>query len=319
VNLLRASSSKMTRLYIVKKRRKKTALPIYPWRRSETLPWNKLFQIGYSKVGTSSIFEYLDNNGLASPHWRIKKDWLRTFYAEGCLGDWPGVEEEFSGKTWKNIEAIEKQHCIKTIEEWHLDESLEARCLGYIDVSEPYAHLVATRMRICEIADKPLLDLVPEFYDVFTDVRATAFGVYKDPNAKDGTGFIREYIEGYKKFGLLDAQYPNSRFILNLRDPQKWVKSELNWDLKRHVPNWHRLAYALDLAPEDLREHLLADWDAHVAAVRAHFADRPGQLMEIDLEKDVPEEIPARINEFLGLDLDVRHWGAKNVNPKKVA
>ncbi len=106
---------------------------------------------------------------------------------------------------------------------------------------------------------------------------------------------------------------------MNLRDPQKWVKSELNWGLKTHVPNWHRLAYALDVAPEDLREYLLADWDAHVAAVRAHFADRPGQLMEIDLEKDIPEEIPGRLNEFLGLDLDVRHWGAKNVNPKKVA
>lgn len=95
----------------------------------------------------------------------------------------------------------------------------------------------------------------------------------------------------------LDAAFPGSKFILTLRDPDKWVESFI-----AHV---RRVAFAKDGTyvghPErdqswrmtygynpaqflDKPEYLIETiYEKRLAEVRAYFADRPADLLEIDL------------------------------------
>lgn len=65
-------------------------------------------------------------------------------------------------------------------------------------------------------------------------------------------------------FKELDARYPSSRFIFTLRDMADWVRSRtVRWPLTPH-------------------EHIKA-WQDHEAAVRAHFKDRPQDILWYNL------------------------------------
>lgn len=82
-------------------------------------------------------------------------------------------------------------------------------------------------------------------------------------------------------FDVLDHQYPESRFILTVRDLEDWLESRT-----RHVEvNQARREQGtysgtfLELDVEGWRTEALA----HVARVRAHFAGRPDDLLELDI------------------------------------
>ena len=58
-----------------------------------------------------------------------------------------------------------------------------------------------------------------EEYDVFTDME-----------------FLSEsgvFLEGYKLFPFLAAQYPDAVFILNTRDRESWIRSRVSHEAKR--------------------------------------------------------------------------------------
>jgi hypothetical protein len=84
-------------------------------------------------------------------------------------------------------------------------------------------------------------------------------------------------------FRELDALFPGSRFILTLRDPQSWIAS-----LVRHFGGRESDMLEWIYGVRAVRGHesgCLTVYEAHNAAVRAHFASRPGALLEIDVEK----------------------------------
>lgn len=82
-------------------------------------------------------------------------------------------------------------------------------------------------------------------------------------------------------FDVLDRQYPGSRFILTVRDVDEWVASR-----ERHVhANLERQARGeyegtfLEVAPDAWRAEMID----HEARVRAYFADRPDDLLVLDV------------------------------------
>ena len=82
----------------------------------------------------------------------------------------------------------------------------------------------------------------------------------------------------------LDARYPDARFILTLRDPQRWLKSFADQfaagGLDPYSARLHRDLYGVDgFDPE----RCLSAFQRHTSQVRAHFADRPGDLLEMDI------------------------------------
>ncbi|MEM8770398.1 MAG: sulfotransferase family protein [Pseudomonadota bacterium] len=84
-------------------------------------------------------------------------------------------------------------------------------------------------------------------------------------------------------FRELDAAYPNSKFILTVRDSDSWFAS-----LENHfgaAPNAMQEFVYGAASPSGNRERFLAVYEAHEQAVRAHFARRPDDLLIMDLKQ----------------------------------
>ena len=82
-------------------------------------------------------------------------------------------------------------------------------------------------------------------------------------------------------FDVLDQQYPDSRFILTVRDLEGWLESRarhVEANQARREQGTYNGAF-LELDVGGWRAEALA----HVARVRAHFAGRPDDLLELDI------------------------------------
>lgn len=105
---------------------------------------------------------------------------------------------------------------------------------------------------------QPLLTYIGEHYNAYFDVES----------------IVRRYVE-------LDQQYPRSRFILTTRTLDGWLASR-----EKHVrANQERAARGkYDGAWLTIdRDGWTDEWHRHHAAVRAYFADRPDDLLAIDI------------------------------------
>lgn len=98
----------------------------------------------------------------------------------------------------------------------------------------------------------------------------------------------------------LDEKYPGSRFILTLRDEDKWLKSVVN-HLGFLPDDMQKLTYGVSfpLGNEDI---FLEKYRAHNRDVLAYFKDRPKDLLVVDwsdgsgwdvlcpfVERDIPD------------------------------
>lgn len=91
----------------------------------------------------------------------------------------------------------------------------------------------------------------------------------------------------------LDRAYPGSKFILTVRDEEKWLRSVRNhWDgnLNPFRRQWkedpftnkvHRLLYGQNWFDAEV---FLARYRRHNAEVREYFKDRPGHLLVMDMD-----------------------------------
>jgi hypothetical protein len=120
---------------------------------------------------------------------------------------------------------------------------------------------------------QPLLRYLGEQYDAYFDVESLVH-----------------------LFDRADREYPGSRFLLTTRPVEPWIDS-----LERHVlANQGRAArgeYEGTLLVVD-PERWLQEYESHHAAVRSYFADRPGDLLEIDITRGDGWEVLAP---FLGV------------------
>lgn len=107
----------------------------------------------------------------------------------------------------------------------------------------------------------------------------------------------------------LERKYPQSRFILVSRNLSDWWSSLVRhwrWDKSprtHQLGNYEYIQYnryttrsLYNVNPGD-RDMLVGLHAQHLASVRAHFADYPDRLLEVDVEDP---EIGARIAAFVG-------------------
>jgi hypothetical protein len=132
-------------------------------------------------------------------------------------------------------------------------------------------------------------------------------------------------------------QHKNSKFILNIRDKDKWIASRLNHGNFNDKRRWkfgeyNLRAYAKDMmirygrilnidftqdqdsncsnGPELLIKIWSAQWDSHIKDVKEFFkGGRANNLLIFDIEKD---NINKLINFFKDLDLDSDKWNQSN-------
>jgi len=123
--------------------------------------------------------------------------------------------------------------------------------------------------------------------------------------------YVDELIFAQNYFKELSQCYPPAKFILNIRDKNKWIKSRLLHNNKTYVFK-NNNAYS-ELLNIKSNESFLADlwsrqWDFHIQKVK-NFFNNSGKLLIFDIEKD---NICKLIDFFKDLDLNKEHWGISN-------
>lgn len=180
------------------------ALPeILTLRASMMLNNQKIFQIGFNKSGSASIFDFMKSNGFASVHW----------------------------------------------ERGQLSEQLKEN------------HKAGT----------PLLSGY-ENYQVFTDM---------EHREKDQSAFYS--YQHY--FQDLDKQYPDSIFILNYRDVDKWIKGRIY-----HPGYLERCMSVAGVSTEEVIDQWKQHFYKHISSVKSYFKDRDN-LITLDLDNDKKDKL----------------------------
>lgn len=93
-------------------------------------------------------------------------------------------------------------------------------------------------------------------------------------------------IEAFKDYAFLDQYFPGAIFLLNTRRVDDWVNSRY---LHRNGAYARAFAHHLGVGLGDLGDIWRADWHAHLAGCRAHFAGRP-EFVEIDIDEATPDD-----------------------------
>lgn len=84
-------------------------------------------------------------------------------------------------------------------------------------------------------------------------------------------------------FKELDARYPHSKFILTIRESDKWVKSVVKHFKKHRIPS-HEWIYGVPMA-KGYEDAYVQRYEAHNLEVLEYFKDRPDDLLVIDITK----------------------------------
>lgn len=104
-------------------------------------------------------------------------------------------------------------------------------------------------------------------------------------------------------FKELDANYPGSKFILNTRDKDDWIKSRC-----AHVDPMNKKRYvdvlceAYNISEADLITRWNQEWDEHHANVIEYFKDRPQDLLIFNIDTDNAEKICEFFKDTFELD-----------------
>lgn len=143
--------------------------------------------------------------------------------------------------------------------------------------------LAAAMQRNLE-AGLPVMHGYDTRFDAFTDLSKTV-------HAAEHDGF-----QGFFRYREIMRDYPESRFILNTRDPERWIRSRLR-HFRKDWPEYQ--AYYRHLYGTSDRDEIVARWRAereehHSNVIRDVPADR---LLVFDIEKDDP----IRLCRFAGL------------------
>lgn len=115
-------------------------------------------------------------------------------------------------------------------------------------------------------------------------------------------------------YRALDAAYPGSKFILTLRDPEAWFSSIDN-HFGHQATELNAFAYGRDFArARDHKDHWIKTYEAHNAAVRDYFRDRPGDLLEMTLADG---DCWQKLCPFLGVDIPDAPFPVKNTSARR--
>ena len=111
-------------------------------------------------------------------------------------------------------------------------------------------------------------------------------------------------FEPIRCFPEIMRDYPDTILLLNVRKREDWIRSRLrhgHGEFVRRVMR-QRGVSSIDQIADSWR----AEWDTHLAEVRAFMADRPEQLVEFDLDTGSAEALVERLPDYR---LRAEDWG----------
>ena len=122
-----------------------------------------------------------------------------------------------------------------------------------------------------------------------------------------------------KEYKTLDAQYPNSLFILNTRDKLDWMVSRLNHRAprsdgeSRSYIRFMNRKNKTQLSWEEWVCRWSKEWDYHHSDTSEYFKDRSNDFLIFYIHNN-----PKKIKTFLKIKtLDLKFWGQRGITPNK--
>lgn len=115
-------------------------------------------------------------------------------------------------------------------------------------------------------------------------------GLYRLPVLEEYQGAVDIPIAPF--FAQLDREYPGSRFVLTVRESEAWLRSvELHWELMmdwwHHYPEFKRFQEFISACAYGSiafsRDRFLYAYETHRQNVERYFAQRPGDLLVLDI------------------------------------
>jgi Sulfotransferase domain len=119
----------------------------------------------------------------------------------------------------------------------------------------------------------------------------TEYDAFTDMEYLDGFG---TYLEGYKLFPYLAAQYPDAVFILNTRDREAWIRSRLVQ--KRGYAARQRVHFNV-ASNQELAEVWRTEWQRHHRRVTEFFAGHTYRFLVCNIETDLPHLLNQKVPE----------------------
>ncbi|MGD0191537.1 MAG: sulfotransferase [Rhizomicrobium sp.] len=169
------------------------------------------------------------------------------------------------------------------------------RTIHWYFKSNGYRSVHWDKGRLANRIFRNLVDSVPlltgyEDYSVFSDMEDIVRGVFA--------------FEAYKLYPYLSAQYPDSIFILNTRDFDKWLKSR--FEHGAYAKKWKNLL-AVD-SDDQLVSKWRNDWERHHENVERFFAPGRYRFLKFDIENDNAEKLNLALPEYR---LDVEKYSIR--------
>jgi hypothetical protein len=113
----------------------------------------------------------------------------------------------------------------------------------------------------------------------------------------------RDTFDGNSLFREILRDYPDTIMLLNWRDRDDWIRSRLRHGHGEFAAREQRLRGLASQA--DLCDQWRREWDQHLAAVRAFMVDRPGQLLEFNIDTDPIADLIQRLPAY---QLEAAHF-----------
>jgi hypothetical protein len=132
------------------------------------------------------------------------------------------------------------------------------------------------------------------------------FDAFTDMEFLDSSG---TYLEGYKLFPYLAAQYPDAVFILNTREREAWIRSRLAHGRKISYAQRAMRHYNVNTI-DALTDLWRADWERHHHRVTEFFAGKNYRFFVLRIETDLPHLLNERLPEC---KLDDKHFELRNL------
>jgi len=109
-------------------------------------------------------------------------------------------------------------------------------------------------------------------------------------------------FHGYCFYDRLHTQYPNSKFILNIRPIDNWLQSRINHDGGKYLSHYQSL---LSMSKEDTIDFWRIHFINHIQNVKNYFKNFPNKLVVFDIENDSINKI---IDFFPEYSLNPKNW-----------
>ncbi len=138
-----------------------------------------------------------------------------------------------------------------------------------------------------------------------------AFDAFSDMEYLDANG---TFLEAYKLFPYLAAQYPDAVFILNTRDREDWIRSRLRHSNVTYAAR--QRAYHKSKSVDELVAVWRGEWERHHRRVLQFFAGKPHRFFVCRIETDLPHLLSERLPECRFDDKNFKLYNVRDLQDR---